>query len=74
MSLIKFKEVIITPYINNALQAMRTAGALLIGNSALVYFEIIGKNGANFGSIVVIGVLLVLLSSWPFGAKLNKEK
>lgn len=69
-----FKETIVTPYINNALQAMRTAGALLIGNSVLVILEVIGKNGANFWSIVNLGVLLVLISSWPFGVKSEKEK
>ena len=74
MSLTRFKEVIITPFVNNLLQGLRTAGALLIGNSALVYFEVIGSKGTNFDKIVIIGVLLVLISSWPFGAKLYKEK
>ena len=69
-----FKENIVTPYINNSFQAMRTAGALLLGNSALVYYEVIGKNGANFWSLIILGVSLILISSWPFGVKLNKEK
>lgn len=69
-----FKETIVIPYINNSFQAMRTAGALLLGNSALVYYEVIGKNGANFWSLIILGVSLILISSWPFGMKLNKEK
>jgi hypothetical protein len=59
------KRVIALGFIDNLLSAMRTAGALLAGNSALVYFEVIGGQSANFVAIAFFGVTCALFGSIP---------
>jgi hypothetical protein len=52
-------------FVDSVLGALRTAGALLIGNSILVYFGVIGAKHAAF-PILAIGILVVLVSSIPW--------
>ena len=58
-------------YIENALAAARTTGALLLGNSALVYYEVIGRDPSRYTSVLFIGVSLCLLASTPVVAIRN---
>jgi hypothetical protein len=72
----KRKRVItlLLAYQENVLAGMRTAGALLIGNSALLYFQVIADKDHNFASVLLLGVILLLLASVPLGAIFNLYK
>lgn len=57
---------VLMSFAENCLAALRTAGALLIGNSALVYFKVIGP-AVSYVSVLLMGVLLVVVASIPIG-------
>ena len=54
--------------VNSLLGCVRTAGALLIGNSILIYTGIIGKDMVEpewaAGKLVLIGVAIAIVSSF----------
>ena len=58
-------------YVENALAALRTAGALLIGNAALMYFEVVGKDPATYGRVLLLGLSLMLCASIPLAATIK---
>lgn len=58
---------LIGTYNDNVFMALRTAGGLLIGNSALLFFDILnGSTPEKFDQIFWTGVSLVLFASIPF--------
>ena len=48
----------------NIFAALRTGGALLMGNSALIYFGVVGKPDA-FAKVLSLGVALFVVFSVP---------
>jgi hypothetical protein len=73
----KFLYAITLVYADNALGAIRTAGALLIGNSALLFYEVIGKSPTapnHYSAVLLLGVSLTLIGSAPVSAIANLIK
>lgn len=60
-------------YTDNVIGSMRTTGALLLGNSVLVYFKVFNTN-ASYVDVLIYGVSLVILGSLPVGAIVNLFK
>ena len=52
-------------FAENILAAIRTAGALLMGNSALIYFNIVGTNADAFLRVLLTGITLFVVCSFP---------
>jgi hypothetical protein len=69
----KILAPIVLAYADNAMGAIRTAGALLLGNSALVYFKVIGS-GSDFVHVLILGSILLILGSLPVAAIINTLK
>jgi hypothetical protein len=71
------KSVLLITLIDNTLATLRTAGALLVGNSALIYFQVIGHDPASTWKILGFGVTLTIIGAIPLGvilqASLKKE-
>ena len=55
-------------FLENAFAAMRTAGALLLGNSALIYFGIVGAHADAFQRPLLLGLASFLVFSIPLAA------
>lgn len=56
----------IRAFLENLLAGLRTAGALLIGNAFLVYHGIVGAQAAVAQVILINGVLVLAISSFPW--------
>lgn len=52
-------------FVENAFAAVRTAGALLVGNSALMFFEVIGTHREAWWRVLIAGVFLFIVCSYP---------
>jgi hypothetical protein len=68
----RFGQLLLT-YADYVQAALRTAGALLIGNSALVYFKVIGS-GIDYTKLWSLGIITILVCSVPLGAVINLFK
>jgi hypothetical protein len=53
-------------FFENFLAALRTSGALLVGNAVLVYYGVIGSQRDYAFLIFVIGTCLIILSAIPW--------
>lgn len=60
-------------FVENLLGSLRTAGALLIGNSYLVYTGVIGSNPKVSFQIFIVGLSLALVTSVPWTVWLSKK-
>ena len=58
------KMALLLGFIDNFLSTMRTAGALMAGNSLLVSF-VFGLRGIDYVSIGIYGIVCALLGSIP---------
>lgn len=59
------KMALLLGFIDNFLSTMRTAGALMAGNSLLVSFGVFGLRGIDYVSIGIYGIVCALLGSIP---------
>jgi len=61
----KTLPTVFAQYMENLLSAFRTAGALLIGNSLLVYLEIVGRNPNGYKVLLLVGGITFIAASTP---------
>jgi hypothetical protein len=59
-------------YAENLLATFRTAGALLVGNSILVYYGVVGHTSLSSLSIGALGLTMAAIASTPFGKLVKK--